>query len=325
MNVFNPEARGRLMIGIFPPEALHAGLGAGWVPRRAAAQRRPVVGGGGVRQPVIKVGAAPEHEGGDVATDADAGGAAAGHLALPPHHPREVVLNPRGPALHMLDGLAAVLVREGDAEDGGDVLVLEAHPGRALAAVGRVREWSRGVHPPRRPEDDGQALLHRGPLWGRRAALCRPARPPPPRRGGSASSALGASTLMGADGTHPWDSFPRSGAHGGAGWRQGGSLLEPRAWTVLTRGTPFPAAGRMGADGTHPWDSFPHSGAHGGAGWRQGGSLLEPRAWTVLTRGTAFPAAGRMVAQGRAKGDPSWNLGRGRYSPVGLLFPQRGA
>eukprot|EP00665_Eupelagonemidae_sp_cell47_P017501 gene17501-biopygen12818 len=36
-----------------------------------------------------------------------------------------------------------------------------------------------------------------------------------------------------------------SGAHGGAGWRQGGYRLEPRARGVLPGGTPFPAAGRM--------------------------------------------------------------------------------
>eukprot|EP00665_Eupelagonemidae_sp_cell47_P017331 gene17331-biopygen13222 len=51
----------------------------------------------------------------------------------------------------------------------------------------------------------------------------------------------------------------------------------------------------------------------------------DPRARGVLPSGTPFPAAGRMVAQGGAKGGTGWNLGRGVYSPVGLLFPQRGA
>eukprot|EP00665_Eupelagonemidae_sp_cell47_P009347 gene9347-biopygen11895 len=107
--------------------------------------------------------------------------------------------------------------------------------------------------------------------------------------------------------------FPQRGAcgaDGGAGWRQGGPPLEPepKARGVLPRGTPFLAAGRMVA--------------HGGA---KGDPPLEPKARGVLPRGTTFPAAGRMVAQGGAKGAPLGNLRHGVYSPVGLLFPQRGA
>eukprot|EP00665_Eupelagonemidae_sp_cell47_P012620 gene12620-biopygen7765 len=64
------------------------------------------------------------------------------------------------------------------------------------------------------------------------------------------------------------------------------------------------------------------------AWWRRvapRGSPSEPEARTVLPCGTPFPAAGRMMAQGVAKGGPPCNLRRGRYSPVGLLFPQRAA
>merc|ERR1739841_70883 len=53
----------------------------------------------------------------------------------------------------------------------------------------------------------------------------------------------------GAGCTPRWDSFSRSWAHGGAGWRQGGSLLESEAQDVLPGGTPFPAVGRMVAQG----------------------------------------------------------------------------
>eukprot|EP00665_Eupelagonemidae_sp_cell47_P008088 gene8089-biopygen9731 len=127
-----------------------------------------------------------------------------------------------------------------------------------------------------------------------------------------------------AGGTSLWRSSPRSWAHGGARWREGGALADPNGREEHRYGAPFPAAGSTvaqgGARGAHPRTPT--------GGWNIPMALLFPQLrarWRKVARG------GRIRGPLRAGGtllwrsfSRSWAHGRARWREGGTLADPNG-